>query len=479
MMRATAAVVMTLLAFHCFLVADASEQQQECVAGDEDGTCGGGGDLDEEDTNCVDEEERCVTWAKSGECDANPYFMLMKCQKSCHTCHIVNPIELSRLAEAKLKLHKVGGDERLLETMHGMEQDVEGLDPDTVQTTLQEMEVYMQQLDVQTNPKLNDLVCKNRHSNCLLKKLDADDACDGAWMQKQCAPLCQSCHTLDFNHRCPVDESIPDAVPSGYLNQLFERIVTDDTYQQQYNPTILSKPASYILDASTTSGMSKNNDSNAEVNNVTTTTTDMADGPWIVVLDNFLSAHECEHLQQLGDTQGYQPSADVGAMDYTGTMTSNINDGRTSTNAWCMTDCANDPIAQNVSHRMVQLTGIPDPNHEFLQLLKYNVGQHYGRHHDFADYHLKRQYGPRVLTVFLYLNTVEAGGGTHFSALNRTVVPQQGRAVIWPSVLSAKPREKDARTDHEALPVEAGIKFGANAWIHQQDFKEEHRKSCV
>eukprot|EP00977_Amphora_coffeiformis_P022284 scaffold10723_cov164-Amphora_coffeaeformis.AAC.12 len=66
----------------------------------------------------------------------------------------------------------------------------------------------------------------------------------------------------------------------------------------------------------------------------------------------------------------------------------------------------------------------------------------------------------QTLTVFLYLNDVEAGGGTHFSKLNQTVQPKRGRAVIWPSVLDSSPNEKDHRTDHEALPVEQGVKYG-------------------
>lgn len=50
-------------------------------------------------------------------------------------------------------------------------------------------------------------------------------------------------------------------------------------------------------------------------------------------------------------------------------------------------------------------------------------------------------------------------------------MPKRGRVLIWPSVLDDDPNEKDARTDHQALPVEAGQKYGANAWLHMRDFK--------
>lgn len=62
--------------------------------------------------------------------------------------------------------------------------------------------------------------------------------------------------------------------------------------------------------------------------------------------------------------------------------------------------------------------------------------------------------------MFLYLNDVEEGGGTHFSDLGITVQPKTGRAVVWPSVLDGNPDKKDFRTSHEALPVIKGIKYG-------------------
>ena len=34
----------------------------------------------------VDRDEACEAWAKAGECEANPDFMLQRCQLSCHSC---------------------------------------------------------------------------------------------------------------------------------------------------------------------------------------------------------------------------------------------------------------------------------------------------------------------------------------------------------------------------------------------------------
>jgi len=68
-----------------------------------------------------------------------------------------------------------------------------------------------------------------------------------------------------------------------------------------------------------------------------------------------------------------------------------------------------------------------------------------------------------MLTLYLYLNDVENGGGTNFDQLDVTVMPKRGRALLWPSVLDSNPDVKDGRTTHQALPVgKDSLKFGAN-----------------
>jgi hypothetical protein len=86
------------------------------------------------------------------------------------------------------------------------------------------------------------------------------------------------------------------------------------------------------------------------------------------------------------------------------------------------------------------------------------------------QHQVERQCGPRILTFFLYLSDVEAGGGTEFPKLGHTITPKVGRAVLWPSVYDSDPMELDPRTNHAALPVEAGTKFAANGWVHLYDY---------
>jgi prolyl 4-hydroxylase len=94
------------------------------------------------------------------------------------------------------------------------------------------------------------------------------------------------------------------------------------------------------------------------------------------------------------------------------------------------------------------------------------------------EHQIRRRQGVRILTVYLYLNDVPAGGGTNFDFLDIPVMPKRGRALIWPSVEDETPNIKDPRTTHQALPVEEGVKYGANGWFHQRDFKTPNREGC-
>lgn len=66
-----------------------------------------------------------------------------------------------------------------------------------------------------------------------------------------------------------------------------------------------------------------------------------------------------------------------------------------------------------------------------------------------------------------------------FCTSTQTVEAKRGRALIWPSVLDQDPESIDPRTDHQALPVMKGLKYGANAWLHQRDFKAVHAVGCA
>jgi prolyl 4-hydroxylase len=260
---------------------------------------------------------------------------------------------------------------------------------------------------------------------------------------------------LDHNYRCPLDLTVPEALNPGDLDKMFERIVGDEFYQQ-FEPNILSMP-------------NPSADQKAK---------DIINGPWIVELLKLLTDDECDTMIDLGAEEGYKASSDIGKKNFDGSYTNSVNSGRTSTNAWCVNTCRVHETTNRVHNKIENVTGIPQMNSEYLQLLRYEPGQFYQTHHDYIPHHVDRQMGVRTLTVFLYLNDVEEGGGTNFPHLNLVVKPKKGKAVIWPSVLDRDPNARDGRTEHGALPVIKGIKYGANAWTHQRDFKTVLAAGC-
>jgi prolyl 4-hydroxylase len=242
----------------------------------------------------------------------------------------------------------------------------------------------------------------------------------------------------------------------GDLNRMFEGILSDPIVVEKYNPKVLSRPKPFP---------------DKDV--------DYQEGPWVVTFDTFLTDHECDVLVELGTQEGYERSGVVGEEhNVDGTFKSIVGEGRTSEQAWCDKDCYTNATAQAVMGKVEHLTGFPEQNSEHLQLLKYEVGQLYETHHDYIDHDQERQYGVRMLTLFLYLNNVDEGGGTNFPELDITVMPQKGKAVLWPSVLDNEPGIKDDLTEHQALPVVRGTKYGANAWLHQRDFKTPIENGC-
>lgn len=92
--------------------------------------------------------------------------------------------------------------------------------------------------------------------------------------------------------------------------------------------------------------------------------------PWVITVDNFLTDAECDTLIRLGGDLGYQPSTKPGAKKFDGTYDAKFSVERTSTTAWCLDDCLNDPVSKAVNRKIENITGIPDANAEYWQLIK-------------------------------------------------------------------------------------------------------------
>ena len=446
------------------LQTNAQEQVEECRVTDETGRCDA---VATEASACVDEDDLCDFWASEGECDANPGYMHSNCPVSCGTCSGGNDDrDVSKALGEKTRLQRLMLD-------YGEEQIVKGELASATLFAMKETIVYMENFVLSENPTHN--MSADTISKCLLRDelcsfWAATGECEAnpGFMVTTCAPSCKSCHMIDMNSRCPIDPNARPALVPGSLNSMFERIVNEAADRNQgYSVTVHSRPSAEFLVEAT--ALSVKND--------------LAQPPWIITFDDFLSDEECNYLIQKGFESGYERSEDVGEEKFDGSFGSMKSEGRTSENAWCTEEsgCRDDPIVKQILEKMSRVMDIDADNCEDLQILRYERGQFYHSHHDYIESQRDRQNGPRILTFFLYLSDVELGGGTRFTALDPmiTVQPKKGRAVLWPSVLNSNPRDRDPRMDHEAMPVERGVKFGANGWYHLFDERGAHKRGCT
>jgi len=383
-------------------------------------------ELEDEKDACIDQEKECQYWGSIGECEKNRSYMLRFCPVSCDSCS-------QDLGESQI------------------------VDNEATKEIISRSQEYYEN-EVLLKPEYIKVKkeCKNRHESCSSWVSMGECEANPSYMQMNCALACQSCLKLDIDYRCPLDPDAVDALEAGELNTMFENIV------KLYNPTILSRPN--VEEEEEEIG------ENVDVKEVRVNHISKMNKPWIIYIDNFISDEQCNKLSEFGHSIGYEQSRDVGKKKFDGTYDAVANNGRTSKNAWCSEKCMADPAVEQVLNKIKNATGIPIVNQEQLQLLRYEVGQFYRSHHDFISHHVERQSGPRILTFFLYLNDVPKGGGTKFTDLDITVFPKKGRALLWPSVLDSDLNTIEPLTHHEALSVEEGVKFGANAWIHLRDF---------
>ena len=186
--------------------------------------------------------------------------------------------------------------------------------------------------------------------------------------------------------------------------------------------------------------------------------------PRIVVVDDFLTDDECEHLKSLA-ASSLTRSTVVDRETGEGRM----DTVRTSKGGFL--SAAQTPTVAIIEERIAQFTGTPAANGEPFQILRYDAGDQYLAHHDWFDptdpgsaRHLRS--GQRISTMLLYLNDVVAGGSTQFPSLGLTVRPKKRRALYfeYPAV-SGSP---DSRCLHGGSPVVDGEKWVATKWAHPQ-----------
>lgn len=90
---------------------------------------------------------------------------------------------------------------------------------------------------------------------------------------------------------------------------------------------------------------------------------------------------------------------------------------------------------------------------EGFQLLKYNIGGHFGSHHDTYPG------SKRSISVLMYLNDDYEGGEVEFVHLNLKLKPKAGTVILFPPNYPYR---------HIAHPVTNGTKYAIVTWAHER-----------
>ena len=106
-----------------------------------------------------------------------------------------------------------------------------------------------------------------------------------------------------------------------------------------------------------------------------------------------------------------------------------------------------------------------------MQIQKYSVGHEFKSHTDYFEPNTPEYSehasvrGNRTWTCMIYLNLVEQGGETSFTAINELITPKMGRAVIWNNL--TLDGNVNPKTIHAGLPILQGEKFILTTWFRQ------------
>lgn len=184
----------------------------------------------------------------------------------------------------------------------------------------------------------------------------------------------------------------------------------------------------------------------------------------LYLIDDFLTVHECNLLIELSKkilvpSTLTIPSAD---QEFRTSQTANIKPEDGS-------------ITSIVDAKITACLGIDGEYAEPTQIQCYQAGQQFKMHTDFfepntAEYlEFAGDRGNRTWTFMVYLNDVAQGGETIFPAIEYTIKPKQGLAVIW----NNRHPNGDVNHDslHAGLPVIDGEKFIITKWYRE-------RKAC-
>lgn len=194
--------------------------------------------------------------------------------------------------------------------------------------------------------------------------------------------------------------------------------------------------------------------------------------PRIALFENLLSDAECNALIQA--SRGKLQRSKVVSNRGSGEL---VDATRTSYGTWF--DKNEHPLATKIQQRICELVRSPLTHAEPLQILNYAEGGEYLPHFDYFETEgFEPQQagvasplqtgGQRIATVVVYLNNVEAGGGTIFPHIHLETRPKKGGALYFSYYLPDG--SVDPLTLHGGSPVMRGEKWICTQWFRESVF---------
>eukprot|EP01113_Clastostelium_recurvatum_P005261 TRINITY_DN12349_c0_g1_i2.p1 TRINITY_DN12349_c0_g1~~TRINITY_DN12349_c0_g1_i2.p1 ORF type:complete len:222 (-),score=40.77 TRINITY_DN12349_c0_g1_i2:54-719(-) len=146
--------------------------------------------------------------------------------------------------------------------------------------------------------------------------------------------------------------------------------------------------------------------------------------PRIYRLPRFLSDEECSHMISLAEGK-LRPCNEISAGVHRSGWGMFMKDGEEDS-----------PLMRGVLKRISRLIAVEDMC-EVMQVLRYREGEETSAHHDYFNPETPNGamkiglYGQRSATLIMYLNEVTEGGATSFPAINVSIQPRPGDAILF------------------------------------------------
>jgi prolyl 4-hydroxylase len=191
----------------------------------------------------------------------------------------------------------------------------------------------------------------------------------------------------------------------------------------------------------------------------------LSENPKIILLENFITEEEAEHLMKLADEIKRPSTIDTKDDPYT-----LVNNVRSSESAHL--GKARDKLVLSIENKACDYVNLNTHYLEPMQVVVYEKGQKFNPHYDFfsADSQDLSIRGNRNKTILVYLNDIheDFGGATVFPKLNLKIQPKAYSAIYFENMNGT---EVDYNTLHagEELKTDKIKKYAINIWFREKE----------